>query len=342
MMRLPKTLFAIALAALPFALIGAGNAPGSQPAPGSVMIQNPGGRDFSGFLIVVEPSGRAFALDGAGHASGQLQTSLTQTLFADLAAAGPLAQLPERSCDEALLVGWNGQRSSNLGCSADPRSMKLIADITAIQRALYVQSYRVATTQGTEPSGYAPAVTQNTGAGPAPAGGYARGSTSTARNAAPSNYSSNSAAPYSAFTTTGSKFGNMNSNVGAYIGPNGGNLSGVVGGGATYAPGSFAGNFLGGFLAGGTGAGGRFQGGGNVTIGQLSDTAHFSSPGLSGSSASGLNSTIPHGTFNNGGSFSSGLNNNNVGSGLQNQQFSGSGTSFTNASGINGVNTTPH
>jgi hypothetical protein len=341
MMRLPKTVFAIALAALPFALMGAGNASGSQPSPGSVTIQNPGGRDFSGFLIVVEPSGQAFALDGAGHSSGQLQGSLTQALFADLAAAGALAQLPERSCNEALLIGWNGQRSGNLSCSADPRSMKLIEDITAIQRALYVQSYRVATTQGTQPNGYSP---QSTNAGPAPAGGYARGSTSTARNAAPSSYNSNytSTAPNSAFTTSGSKFGNMNSNVGAYIGAGAGNLSGLVAGGATYEPGSFAGAFLGGFNAGGTGAGGRFAGGGNVTIGQLSDAAKFSNPGSFGGSAGGLNSTIPHGSFNNGGSFSSGLNNNNVGSGLQNQQFSGSGTTFTNASGINGVNTTPH
>ncbi len=305
MMTFPKTLFAIALAALPFALIGAGNA-GTQPAPGSVTISNLGGRDRSGFLIVVEPSGRAWALDGAGHADGQLQTALIQTLFADLAAAGPLAQLPERGCDDALLIGWNGQRSSNLGCSADPRSIRLVNDITAIQRALYVQSYRVAVTQGSTPpvtqasapSGYSSTVTR----------------TSTARSAAALNYAS----------PTGSQFGTMHSNVGGYIVTGFGDQNAAAG--TYFAPGSLSGISLGGFSSQTAG----FQSG-HIAIGAFSEGNHFSANGSFSSIGGGANSTIPRSSFSGSGfGGNSGSNiNNNANSGLQNQGFSGGGSSFS-------------
>jgi hypothetical protein len=281
-----------------------------------VTISDPGGREFSGFLIVVEPSGRAFALDGAGHATGQLQSSLTQVLFADLAAAGPLAQLPERNCDKALLIGWTGQRSSNLGCSADPRSIRLIDDITAIERALYVQSYRVATIQGARPSGYAAAATQRTNSGFAPATGYSRG------GSVSSNTGSNYAAP------AGVGFDSMNTNVGGYFGV-GGNIGVVAPSGVQYQPGSFnTSNAIAGLNANGT-----FQGGTNLTNGQLSDTSRFSN-NLSGL-ASVPSSTVPRGSFNNTG-FSNNNSFSNGGSGLQNQGFSGSGSTFN--SGVNGIN----
>lgn len=114
-----------------------------QPAvtPGSATITDPGGSDLSGFMIVVEPSGHAWAIDGAGHASGELSPAITQSLFADLASAGPLAQLPEQPCTSALVIGWNGQRSRNLLCSSDARVARLMGDIDAIQKALYVHSY---------------------------------------------------------------------------------------------------------------------------------------------------------------------------------------------------------
>jgi len=144
MVSFVKAIRAIAYIALLLALMGAASpqAPMSVGTNGSVTIADPGGSDRSGFLIVVEPSGSAWALDGAGHTSGYLQPPLAAALFADLAAAGPLNRLPNHACDEILVIGWNGLRSPNLGCSADPREAKLAADVLSIQRALYVQSYR--------------------------------------------------------------------------------------------------------------------------------------------------------------------------------------------------------
>jgi hypothetical protein len=316
MMRLRKTLFAVALAALCAALTGVASAAASQqPAPGSVTISNPGGRDFSGFLIVVEPSGRAFSLDGAGHSTGQLQGALTQTLFADLAAAGPLASLPERSCDEALLIGWNGQRSSNLGCSADPRAVRLLNDITAIQRSLYVQSYRIASTQGTASGGYN-ATQLTTSAATSPVyGGSRSGSTSVAAGYNTTGY--NAASCSCAFGAVNSTFG--------YVSTGGATFNGSSG---TYGPGSFASNFVNGFTGSST-PGGLFQNN-QVQIGRFSETGRFSGSGpLTGNSAMG--SSAPRGSFSSSNTFSS------------DQSFSHSAGTFGSAptAGVPG-STTPH
>jgi hypothetical protein len=156
MVTLVKAIRAIAIIALPLALIGAVRAPApiTVAANGSVTIANPGGSDRSGFLIVIDPTGRAWALDGAGHSAGYLQRPLAAQLFADLAAAGPLSRLPDRTCsDEVLVIGWNGQRSPNLSCSADAREAKLAADVLVIQHALYVQSYHTAGSLATGSAG---------------------------------------------------------------------------------------------------------------------------------------------------------------------------------------------
>jgi len=103
---------------------------------------------------VIDPSGHAWALDGAGHSAGYLQRPLAAQLFADLAAAGPLNLLPDRTCgDDVLVIGWNGKRSPNLSCSADAREAKLAADVVVIQHALYVQSYHTAGSLATGSAG---------------------------------------------------------------------------------------------------------------------------------------------------------------------------------------------
>jgi hypothetical protein len=109
--------------------------------PGAATISDPGGSDLSGFTIVIDPSGHAWALDGAGHTTGDVNLSVTQAFFTDLAAAGSLAQLPERPCEQDVVIGWNGQRTPNIACSSDQRALRLMSDVAAIQRALYVQSY---------------------------------------------------------------------------------------------------------------------------------------------------------------------------------------------------------
>ena len=109
--------------------------------PGAATISDPGGSDLSGFTIVIDPSGHAWALDGAGHTTGYVNLSVTQAFFTDLAAAGSLAQLTERPCQQDIAIGWNGQRTPNIACSSDQRALRLMGDVAAIQRVLYVQSY---------------------------------------------------------------------------------------------------------------------------------------------------------------------------------------------------------
>jgi len=310
MMRFSKSLFAAALAAFLFALVGVADASSTQPAPGSATISNPGGRDFSGFMIVIEPSGRAWALDGAGHSNGQLQGPLTQMLFADLAAAGPLARLPDRDCDQALLIGWNGQRSSNLQCSADPRSIKLISDIAAIQRALYVQSYRVAIIQGNTSNAYAAAPAQHAGGAYAPAGGYAS--------------SSSSQSPASSNSNFGNGYFSSSSNVGGYVNAGAGSVSAAYPAGTAFSAGTFASSFGSGLNLSGTGVGARFT---NGTF----DGARFSDGGRM-SRENGSFST-PHGSgFTNGNS--SGLSNSGTfSSGSELQQNRGLSGGFNGISG---------
>jgi hypothetical protein len=294
MMRFSKSLFAAALAAFLFALVGVADASGTQPAPGSATISNPGGRDFSGFMIVVEPSGRAWALDGAGHSNGQLQGPLTQMLFADLAAAGPLARLPDRDCDQALLIGWNGQRSSNLQCSADPRSIKLISDIAAIQRVLYVQSYRVAIIQGNTSNAYAAAPAQHVGGAYVPTGGYASSSSSQS----PASNSNNG-------------YFSSSFNVGGYVNAGAGSVSAAYPAGTAFSAGTFAGNFGSGLNLSGTGVGARFTNG-TFDAGRFSDSGRMSRENGSFSTSHGSGFTVGNsGGLSSSGSFS------NSGSDLQ-------------------------
>jgi hypothetical protein len=130
--------------------LGAGNAPAGPP-PGATIL-NPGNTEYTGFAIAVLPDGRAWTMDATGRAHGQLSYALSQAFFADLAAAGPLAQIPVRQCTTpsgnmsaaqlGIYLAWHNQRSPNLQCGTDQRSDRLLADVTAIARALYVQAYR--------------------------------------------------------------------------------------------------------------------------------------------------------------------------------------------------------
>jgi hypothetical protein len=121
----------------------------------AAMIYNPGNGDFVGYRIVVDPSGKAAAVDGAGRDSSELQSDVTQKFFADLAAAGPLDKLPAGDCSStatadattvevnaAVIVTWNGKHTPALTCVTDPRAVRILLDATTIQHAIYVQAYR--------------------------------------------------------------------------------------------------------------------------------------------------------------------------------------------------------
>jgi hypothetical protein len=146
--------------AVALTLMGASNVPNLPMPPNSAMIYNAGSGDFAGFRIVVVPAGQAVAIDGAGHTSNELQQDVVQKFFADLAAAGPLSQLPAGDCsaskpetssttvevNAAIVVTWNGQHSPALSCVSDPRAQRILLDATTIQRSLYVAAYRKRTT----------------------------------------------------------------------------------------------------------------------------------------------------------------------------------------------------
>jgi hypothetical protein len=151
------TALVLALAVPLMGAYGAGysGVPDLPMSSGGAMIFNAGSADYAGYRIVVSPSGAALAVDGAGHASSELQTDITQKFFSDLAAAGPLDKLPAGECtttsstmgttvevNSAVVVSWNGKHTPALTCVSDPRAIRLLLDATTIQHALYVQAYR--------------------------------------------------------------------------------------------------------------------------------------------------------------------------------------------------------
>jgi hypothetical protein len=128
---------------------------------GSAMIYNAGNGEFAGYRIVVSPDGQAAAVDGAGRSTNQLEGSVAQKFFNDLASAGPLDKLPAGDCaskstaaattvevNAAVVISWNGQHSPALTCVTDSSAVRLLLDATTIQHALYVQAYRKRVTAG--------------------------------------------------------------------------------------------------------------------------------------------------------------------------------------------------
>jgi hypothetical protein len=152
-----KKLGILLASVLPLALLGALKVPPLPVPNGAVEIFNSGNSDFAGFRIVVDRSGKAWSIDGAGRGRAVLQQNVVDALFSDVTAAKPLRALPTQSCatnatdastaamaaNAAIMVIAGGERSPDLRCSNDPRAAALLADAQTIQRALYVQAYRV-------------------------------------------------------------------------------------------------------------------------------------------------------------------------------------------------------
>lgn len=157
---LVNSLCVAAVSTAAIVLLGA-SAPSSQFVPqlpmpkGAAMIYNAGNGDFAGYRIVVTPAGQAAAIDGAGRSTSELQGSVADQFFNDLATAGPLDKLPAGDCasrttsaattvevNAAVTITWNGQRTPSLTCVTDAAAVRLLLDATTIQHALYVQAYR--------------------------------------------------------------------------------------------------------------------------------------------------------------------------------------------------------
>ena len=309
-MRLIRVLRAVAVAALPFALLG-GAPPSIQAPDNAVIIYNPGNGDFTGFRIVVDRNGNAWASDGAGNEAGHLALPLTQALFADLAAV-PLAEQPVYACpssqpgiggtsvwlNKALNRNANLRRSSGAECGGDQRTDRIFLDVVQIQHALFVSAYRSRSNNG-----YAPALGATT-----PVYGEV------SSYVGPSNYvpdnSASSAAPYA--TRSVVNYGSGSLDAGSYsfgrtaLGggriaggelhfESFGNSSGLLHSdlnGNRFINSGFSGGERfsnGGFSNGGFNNGGRFDNGGHLSPNMsLSNEGKFNSGNRSG----GLNNTL--------------------------------------------------
>lgn len=134
---------------LALTLIGAAPVPQLPVPKGSAVIFDPGSGDYSGFRIVVQPSGHAVSVDGAGRSSLDLQSDVSDQFFADLQNASHAQQSASVRCSTAAMpvsenvtIKWSGKAWSGLTCASDSQLLALASDARAIERALYVQTYR--------------------------------------------------------------------------------------------------------------------------------------------------------------------------------------------------------
>lgn len=131
------------------ALLAAAPVPQLPVPSGSAVIYDPGSGDYSGFRIVVQPSGHAVSVDGAGHSALDLRSAISDKFFADLQSASRAQKNPTSQCSNADLpvsenvtIKWSGKAWSGLTCATDAQLLALAADARSIERALYVQTYR--------------------------------------------------------------------------------------------------------------------------------------------------------------------------------------------------------
>lgn len=135
--------------ALALALLGASPVPQLPVPKGAATIYDPGRDDYAGFRIVVQPSGHAVSVDGAGRFALDLRSDLSDRFFADLQSALRAQKNPTSHCGSAGLpvsddvtIAWSGKAWSGLSCASDAQLLALAADAKSIERALYVQTYR--------------------------------------------------------------------------------------------------------------------------------------------------------------------------------------------------------
>ena len=137
----------MALAFLP-ATVGASSAtptPSASVPPDAAIIENSGSTNFAGYRIVVTPDGSAWlTLDGGQAVKAQLPAAHARSLFAHLAAAGPLDSLEVGQCVKSASFGtrtfieWKGVRTGDVSCGGG-QIAQLNADVEAILADLQVK-----------------------------------------------------------------------------------------------------------------------------------------------------------------------------------------------------------
>jgi len=123
---------------------------GATPAPlpttaASAVFENSGSTNLTGYSIAVEPDGHATVSAGGKLTTSTVQAATVKTLFAQLAAAGPLDQLPVERCMKSASFGsstyiaWHGKRSPDLSCGAGPAASNLMETFGQIKLQLHVE-----------------------------------------------------------------------------------------------------------------------------------------------------------------------------------------------------------
>ncbi len=119
------------------------------PVPkNAAVIMQTGSTNTTGYRIVVTHTGAAEFVAASGRAKAAIATPLAGKLFADLAAAAPLDEIPSRACmksasfGSSLFVYWNHARSPDLSCLASARGRALVDDISSVAAQLHLNGTR--------------------------------------------------------------------------------------------------------------------------------------------------------------------------------------------------------
>jgi hypothetical protein len=111
----------------------------------SAVFEDSGSTNVGGYSIAVEPNGTAAISSDGKLTTGVVSRATTKWLFAHLASAGPLAQLPVEACMKSSSFGstvrivWHGQRSPDLSCGAGPAASELLRTFQSIKQQLHIQ-----------------------------------------------------------------------------------------------------------------------------------------------------------------------------------------------------------
>jgi hypothetical protein len=127
-------------------------APGPKPTGGMIMqnaivIVNSGSTNTIGYRIIVGADGSASHVSGDGSGHAMLSDELYARLKSDVAAAGPLSQMPmavgcvkSASFGTTTTIAMGGETSPDLSCAGSEASKKLKEDVDAVVAALKIRN----------------------------------------------------------------------------------------------------------------------------------------------------------------------------------------------------------
>jgi hypothetical protein len=136
---------------LPFAVIlGAcaqTHAPVQGIMPSTIVIENTGATNLTGWRVLVVPGGSASWTSGARSGHAALPADLDAKLAGDVAAAKPLSAIPlgdacmkSVSFGTSIFISQDGDKSPDLGCAAGRAAHDLKSDADAVASFLHLRN----------------------------------------------------------------------------------------------------------------------------------------------------------------------------------------------------------